>query len=106
MGTVCMHACSVAKSCPTLCNPMDCNRKIPPSTGFPRQEYWSGLPFPSPEDLNPGTEPKSPTLAEVFFTNEPPGKPMRVPDQFVISADISGVEYVLAHLHFIIISSQ
>ena len=37
--------------------------------GFSRQEYWSGLPFPSPEDLpNPGTEPMSPTLAGRFFT--------------------------------------
>ena len=35
----------------------------PPSVGFSRQEYWSGLPFPSPEDLpNPGIEPGSPTL--------------------------------------------
>ena len=35
----------------------------PPSMGFPRQEYWSGLPFPSPGDLpNPGIEPGSPTL--------------------------------------------
>ena len=35
----------------------------PLSMGFSRQEYWSGLPFPSPEDLpNPGTEPRSPTL--------------------------------------------
>ena len=35
----------------------------PPSMGFSRQEYWSGLPFPSPEDLpNPGIEPESPAL--------------------------------------------
>ena len=35
----------------------------PPSMGFSRQEYWSGLPFPSPEDLpDPGIEPRSPTL--------------------------------------------
>ena len=35
----------------------------PPSMGFSRQEYWSGLPFPSPEDLpNPGIEPGSPAL--------------------------------------------
>ena len=37
--------------------------QAPPSTGFPRQEYWSGLPFPSPGDLpNPGIEPRSPAL--------------------------------------------
>ena len=45
--------------------------------GFPRQEYWSGLPFPSPGDLpNPGIEPLSPALAGRFFTTEPPGKPI------------------------------
>ena len=46
--------------------------------GFPRQEHWSGLPFPSPGDLpDPGTEPpssSSPALARVFTTS-PPGKP-------------------------------
>ena len=43
---------------------------------FPRQEYWSGLPFPSPGALpNPGIEPASPALAGGFFTTEPSGKP-------------------------------
>ena len=37
--------------------------------GFPRQEYWSGLPFPPPGDLpDPGIEPASPVLVGVFFT--------------------------------------
>ena len=44
-----------------------------------RQEYWSGLPFPPPEDLpDPAIEPyssASPALAGGFFTTEPPGKP-------------------------------
>ena len=44
--------------------------------GFPRQECWSGLPFPFPEDLpDPGIEPESPASAGRFFTIEPPGKP-------------------------------
>ena len=44
--------------------------------GFPRQEYWSGLPFHSPGDLlNPGMEPTLPALAGRFCTAEPPGKP-------------------------------
>ena len=44
--------------------------------GFSRQEYWSGLPFPSPGDLpNPGVEPRSPTLQADALTSEPPGKP-------------------------------
>ena len=44
--------------------------------GFPRQEYRSGLPFPSPGDLpEPGIKPASPALTSGFFTAEPPGKP-------------------------------
>ena len=50
--------------------------QAPLSMGFSRQEYWSGLPFPSPGDLSdPGIEPVSPALAGGFFTTEPPGKP-------------------------------
>ena len=46
--------------------------------GFPSQEYWSGLPFPSPGDLpGPGTEPESPALGGVFFSTEPPRKTLR-----------------------------
>ena len=49
--------------------------QAPLAMGFPRQEYRSGLPFPSPGDLlNPGIEPESPALAGEFFTTEPPGK--------------------------------
>ena len=48
----------VAQSCPTLCNPMDLAYQAPPSMEFSRQEYWSGLPFPSPGDLpNQGSNP-------------------------------------------------
>ena len=57
----------VAQLCPTLCDPMD-DRLPGSSMGFPRQEYWSGLPFPSPEDLlDPGIEPGSPTLQADFY---------------------------------------
>ena len=42
----------------------------PLSVGFPRQEYWSGLPC-----LSPGIESNSPASAGGFFTTEPPGKP-------------------------------
>ena len=52
--------------------------QAPPSMGFSRQEYWSGLPFPSPGDLpleDPGTEPGSPALEADALTSEPPGKP-------------------------------
>ena len=50
------------------------------SMGFSRQEYWSGLPFPSPGDLpDPGIKPGSPTLQADALTSEPPGKPMGTP---------------------------
>ena len=49
------------------------------SMGFPRQEYWSGLPFPSPRDLpNPGIKPVSQALPGRFFITEPPGKPLLI----------------------------
>ena len=50
--------------------------QAPPSMGFSRQEYWSGLPFPSPGEIpNPGIEPRSPALQADALTSEPPGKP-------------------------------
>ena len=49
--------------------------KAPLSMGFPRQEPWSGLPFPPPGDLSkPGIRPESPELADGFYTTEPSGK--------------------------------
>ena len=49
--------------------------QAPLSMGFPRQEYWSGVPFPPPGDLlDSGMELVSPALAGGFFTLEPPGK--------------------------------
>ena len=71
----------VAQSCLTLCYPMDCNS--PPASsvpGFPRQEYWSGLPFASPGELSrAGIKTMtltSPALADGFFTPVSPGKTM------------------------------
>ena len=76
--------CAITKSCPTLCNPMDCTCQAPLSMGFSRQEYWSGLSFPPPEDLlDPWIEPTSPVspaLAGRFFTAEPPVKPVHFED--------------------------
>ena len=46
--------------------------------GFPKQEYWSGLPFLSPENFpDPGIEPGSPTLQADSLSSELPGKPKR-----------------------------
>ena len=53
--------------------------QAPPSLGFSRQEYWSGLPFPSPGDLSdPGIKPRSPALQADALTSEPPGKPYKL----------------------------
>ena len=55
-------------------DPVDVGSLVPLSMGFPRQEYWSGLPFPSPGDL-PDPRIKTGSLALAgFFTSEPPGK--------------------------------
>ena len=66
----------VSKSCPTLATPCTVDHKAPLSIGFSRQEYWSGLPFPSPGDLpDPGIESQSPTLQAHSLLSEAPGKP-------------------------------
>ena len=58
----------VTQLCPTLCDPI--------SMGFSRQEYWSGLPFSSPEYLpSPGIEPRSPALQADSLPTELQGKP-------------------------------
>ena len=64
------------------------------SMGFPRQEFWSGLPFPSPGDLpDPGIKPASPALAGGFFTTEPPGKPSKGCRIIIISLDYNATVY-------------
>ena len=60
-----------------LATPWTAAHQAPPSMGFPRQEYWSGLPLPSPGDLpDSGIEPRSPALQADALTSEPPGKPI------------------------------
>ena len=67
--------CLVAKSCPFVCDLMDCSPPGPVSMEFPRKEYWSGLPFPIPGDFpDPGIRPESSASAGRFFTTEPAGK--------------------------------
>ena len=62
--------------------PWTAAHQAPLSKGFPRQEYWSGLPFPMPGDLPvPGIKSVSlgsPTLADRFFTTSPSGKPLLI----------------------------
>ena len=68
------HAYPVAQLC--LSTPWAVAHQAPLSMGFPRQEYWSGVPFLPPGDLpDSGIKPMSPALAGGFFTSEPPGKP-------------------------------
>ena len=74
---MCISVCVlVAQLCPTLCHCVDCSPSGCLSMEFSRQEYWSGLPFPTPEDLpDLGIKPVSPALAGRFFTTEPLGNP-------------------------------
>ena len=63
--------------------PWTVGHQAPPSMGFPRQEYWSGLPFPSPGYLpDPGIEPRPPALQADALTSEPPGKVISGMKQF------------------------
>ena len=82
----CVCVCVYTQSCLTLCDPMDYILPLfatpwtvsclgPLFMEFSRQEYWSGLPYPTPGDLpNQRIEPASPALAGRFFTAVPPGK--------------------------------
>ena len=63
---------------PLFATPWTVAHQALPSMGFSRQEYWSGLPFPSPGDLpDPGIEPRCPALQADTLISEPPGKPSR-----------------------------
>ena len=76
----------MAQSCLTLCDPVNYQASL--SMGFPRQEYWSGLPFPSPGNLpDPGIEPRSPALQADTLTSQPPGKPLGS-DKFRLDKDL------------------
>ena len=86
----------VAQSCPTLFDLMDCSPPGSSVHGFSRQEYWSGLPFPSPGDLpDPGIEPRSPALEADTLTSEPPGKPP-------LEAVLVGINYLVFRKELII----
>ena len=76
-GELCVIVVLATKLCLTLCDTMNCSPSGSSVPGIFQQEYWSGLPFPSPGGLSgPGIEPHmSPALAGKFFTTEPPGKP-------------------------------
>ena len=79
------EACSVSSLKPKqdylislTVTPWTVAHRAPLSMGFSRQEYWSGLPCPSPGDLpNSGIESGSPALQADSFLSEPPGKPFQ-----------------------------
>ena len=85
--------CVYAHLCLTLCDPVDWAHQTPLSMEFSKQKYWSGLLFPSLEDLSdPGIEPVSfscPMLAGTFSSTAPPGKTMELPGPGIKSADPS-----------------
>ena len=71
-----LSACQSLSPIQLFATPWTVANQAPLSMEFPRQEYWSALPFPPPGDLlDPGIEPASPALAGGFFTTETPGKP-------------------------------
>ena len=74
-----MHVSSMAQSCLTPCDPMDCSLPGSSFPGISQARTLSGLPFPTPGDLrNPGIKPASlaaPALAGRFFITEPPWRP-------------------------------
>ena len=72
---MCVPSCLAVS---TLCDSMDCSLPGSSIHGIPREGYWSGLPFPSLEDLpDPDTEAGSPALQEDSIPFEPPGKPLQ-----------------------------
>ena len=77
-----MHACSVARLCPAVCDPVGGSPPGSSVHGLSWQKYWSGLLFLPPGYLpDPGMEPASPLVASLaggFFTTEPPEKPKHI----------------------------
>ena len=85
----------VTRSCLTLCSPVNCS---PPGSSiheFSRQEYWSGLPFPTSGDHpDPGLEPGSPALHTDSLLSEPSGKPL----EFCIVSDVHNNYWVIGRM--------
>ena len=89
---------------------MDCSLPGSSVPEIPRQEHWSGLPFPPPGDLPDSgvkpTSPASPALARGFFTTEPQGSPERSMDIYMHKHIQSGMIYnklLTVELHMLIL---
>ena len=86
----------VTKSCLILATSRTVARQAPLSMGFSRQEYWSGLPLPSPRDLpDPGVEPRSPALQADSLPTELQGKPFVPLGYFKTIKGVSSYMYPL-----------
>ena len=69
----------------SFATPWTVAHRAPLSMGFSSQEYWSGLPFPSPGDLpDPGIKPRSPALQADSLPSEPPGKAQCIQDSSIL----------------------
>ena len=77
--------------------PWTVGHQAPPSMGFSRQEYQSGLLFPSPGDLpHPGIEPGSPALQVNSLPTESPGKPIYI---LILYSEIHTHTHIHTHIH-------
>ena len=86
--------CLIAQLCPTLGHPWTVAWQAPLSMGFPRQEYWTGLPFPSPGDLpNPGIEARSVTSQADSLPSEPQGNMVGISKLEKISTAVTYPEF-------------
>ena len=105
--TLCLNGfitlCLVTKPCPPLAIPWTVAHPAPLSMAFPRQEYWSELPFPSLGDLSdPGIKPASSAFTDGFFTPEPPEKPAAITvlyHNFSISKVLHFDNYILGNTY-------
>ena len=90
--SACVVKVLVAQLCRLSCDPMICS-PLRKSMGFPRQEYWSGWPFPSPGHLpNPGTEPRSPSLLTDSLPSDHQGTPIWLPNKCQVLFQMSGIQ--------------
>ena len=83
-----VHSSSSVSRIQLFATPRTVARQAPLSMGFSREEYWSGLPFPSPGDLpDPGIKPRSPVLQADSLPSESPGKPIETHPKCALHLD-------------------
>ena len=89
--SVCTIVCYLLSHIQLFATPWTVAHQGPLSRKFSRQEYWSGLPFPSPEDLpNPGMEPESLALHSVSLPSEQAGNPIKYNTHYNILLNCAG----------------